>query len=73
MVDTIRTKEYGDFIGKLRKARLEAGLRQIDVAKKLKRTQSYVSRVEVGEQRLDIMELKRFATMYNKDINYFIK
>lgn len=73
MVDTIRTKEYADFIGKLRKARLEAGLRQIDVAKKLKRTQSYVSRVEVGEQRIDILELKRFATMYNKDINYFIK
>ena len=34
MVDTIRTKEYGNFVGKLRKARLEAGLRQIDVAKK---------------------------------------
>ena len=73
MVDTIRTKEYADFIGKLRKARLETGMRQIDVAKKLKRTQSYVSRVEVGEQRLDILELKRFAMMYNKDINYFIK
>ena len=73
MVDTIRTKEYADFLGKLRKARLDAGLRQIDVAKKLKRTQSYVSRVEVGEQRVDILELKRFATMYNKDINYFIK
>ena len=73
MPDTIQTREYGDFVGKLRKARLEAGLRQIDVAKKLKRTQSYVSRVEVGEQRLDILELKRFATMYNKDINYFIK
>lgn len=75
MVDTIRTKEYGDFVGKLRlqKARLEAGLRQIDVAKKLKRTQSYVSRVEVGEQRLDILELQKFAKLYDKDINYFVK
>ena len=50
MVDTIRSKEYADFVGKLRKARLEIGMRQIDVAKKLKRTQSYVSRVEMGEQ-----------------------
>ena len=73
MVDTIRTKEYGGFAGKLRKARLEAGLRQIDVAKKLKRTQSYVSRVEVGEQRLDILELQKFAKLYGKDINYFVK
>lgn len=73
MVDTIRTKEYAGFVGKLRKARLDAGLRQIDVAKKLKRTQSYVSRVEVGEQRLDVLELKKFAILYKKDINYFIK
>ena len=73
MVDTIRSKEYRDFVGKLRKARLESGLRQIDVAKKLKRTQSYVSRVEVGEQRLDILELKRFAQLYKKSLDYFIK
>jgi len=73
MPDTIRTREYADFVGKLRKARLEVGLRQIDVAKKLKRTQSYVSRVEVGEQRLDILELKKFAELYKKDLNYFIK
>ena len=73
MVDTIRTREYADFVGKLRVARLEACLRQIDVAKKLKRTQSYVSRVEVGEQRLDILELKKFAELYKKDLNYFIK
>ena len=73
MVDTIRTKEYADFVGKLRKARLEADLRQIDVAKKLKRTQSYVSRVEMGEQRLDILELKKFAELYKKDLHYFVK
>ena len=73
MVDTIRSKEYRDFVGKLRKARLDAGLRQIDVAKKLKRTQSYVSRVEVGEQRLDILELQKFAKLYGKDLDYFVK
>ncbi len=67
MVDTIRLKEYAIFVEKLQKTRLEAGLRQIDVAKKLKRAQSYVSRVEVGEQRLDILELKKFAELYKKD------
>jgi len=73
MVETLRSKEYAQFVGRLRKARLESGLRQIDVAKKLKRTQSYVSRVEVGEQRLDIIELKKFADLYKKDFNYFVK
>lgn len=72
MVDTIRSKEYADFVGKLKQARIEIGLRQIDVAKKLKRTQSYVSRVEVGEQRLDILELQKFAKLYNKPLEWFV-
>jgi transcriptional regulator with XRE-family HTH domain len=73
MGKTIRTKEYAIFIERMTKARLDAGLRQIDVAKKMKRPQSYISRVESGEYRLDIMEVKKFAQLYNKDINYFIK
>ncbi|MGK2849098.1 MAG: helix-turn-helix domain-containing protein [Minisyncoccota bacterium] len=73
MDKTIRTKEYARFIEKLRKARLEAGLRQIDVAKKIKRPQSYISRVESGEYRLDILEVKRFAKIYGKSVDYFVK
>lgn len=70
---SIRTKEYQDFAEKLRKARLEAGLTQVKVAKKLKRPQSYISKSEAGEQRLDIVEIKQFAKLYGKEINYFIK
>lgn len=72
MSKTIWTKEYAEFIKKLRQARLDAGLKQIDVAKKLKRPQSYISRVESGEYRLDIIEVKRFAKLYAKDINDLI-
>jgi uncharacterized protein Yka (UPF0111/DUF47 family) len=43
------------------------------VAKKLKKTQSYISKVEAGEQRIDFIELKVFAHLYKKDLNYFIK
>jgi transcriptional regulator with XRE-family HTH domain len=73
MGKTIGTKEYAIFIERMTKARLDAGLRQIDVAKKMKRPQSYISRVESGEYRLDIMEVKKFAQLYGKDIGYFIK
>lgn len=72
MDKTIRTKEYARFVEKLRKARLEAGLKQIEVAKKLKRPQSYISRVESGEYRLDILEVKRFAKIYGKSVDYFV-
>jgi len=73
MGKTIRTKEYAIFIEKMKKARLDAGLRQIDVAKKLKRPQSYISRVESGEYRLDILEVKKFANLYDKDVAHFVK
>lgn len=70
---TIHTKGYARFIERLKKARKEAGFRQIDVAKKLKRPQSYISRVESGEYRLDILEVKRFAGLYKKSVEYFLK
>jgi len=72
MEKTIATKEYANFIEKLRKARLDAGLKQIDVAKRLKRPQSYISRMESGEYRVDVLELKRFAKIYGKDMDYFL-
>jgi transcriptional regulator with XRE-family HTH domain len=73
MTKSIRTKEYAYFVGKLKKAREEAGLTQVRVAKKLKRPQSHISNVESGQQRVDVVELQTFAKIYNKDINYFIK
>mgnify|MGYP001619955436 CR=1 FL=1 len=72
MSKTIWTKEYAKFIKKLKQARLKAGLRQIEVAKKLKRPQSYISRVESGGYRLDIVEVKRFAKVYGKNVNELI-
>ncbi len=70
---SIRTKEYQNFALKLKNARLEAGLTQVEAAKKLKRPQSYISKSEAGEQRLDIVEIKKFAVLYKKDIGYFVK
>ena len=73
MVKSIHTKEYAYFVGRLRKARLEAGLTQAQIAKKLGRPQSHISIVESGQQRVDVIELQRFARLYGKNIVYFIK
>ncbi len=72
MEKTIKTKEYARFVEQLKNARLAAGLKQIEVAKKVKRPQSYISRVESGEYRLDILEVKRLAKIYGKSIEYFL-
>lgn len=73
MSRSIRTKEYQSFVQKLKKARLNVGLTQVEAARKLKRPQSYISKSEAGEQRLDIVEIKKFATLYKKDMSYFTK
>lgn len=73
MIKSIHTKEYAYFVERLCKARVDAGLTQIEVAKKLRRPQSHISNVESGQQRVDVIELQRFAKIYSKSIDYFLK
>ncbi len=73
MKNSIYTKEYQAFLQVLKQARIEAGLTQSDVAKKLKQHQSYVSKCESGERRVDVVELKKFASLYGKKISDFVE
>jgi transcriptional regulator with XRE-family HTH domain len=72
MSKSIYSKEYKNTIEKLKKARLEIGLKQEEVAKKLKKPQSYLSKIERGERRIDVAELQELAKIYKKEINYFV-
>lgn len=73
MKKSVHTKEYAVFVDRLKKARIESGLTQAEVAKKLGRPQSHISNVESGQQRVDVIELKRFAKIYRKDTSYFLR
>jgi len=65
-------KEYQEIIRRLKQARLKAGLTQADVARKLGRPQSFVSKIESGERRLDVGEFKLLAALYPDPISdYF--
>ena len=70
MSKSIYSKDYRNMVEKLKKARLDAGLKQEDVALKLKKPQSYISKIERVERRVDIAELKELAKIYKKDINF---
>ncbi|MBP7846461.1 MAG: helix-turn-helix transcriptional regulator [Candidatus Pacebacteria bacterium] len=72
MPDSIYKKEYQTVIKRLKDARVESGLKQEEVANKLGKPQSYVSKIERGERRVDIAEIKLFAKVYQKSIDYFI-
>jgi transcriptional regulator with XRE-family HTH domain len=62
-----------DFLQRLRQARKDAGLTQVEVARRLGRTQSFVTKAERGERRLDVVELKAFARVYRKPVSYFLE
>ncbi|MHB8442766.1 MAG: helix-turn-helix domain-containing protein [Patescibacteria group bacterium] len=68
----IYSKEQSKLVSKLIKARLDCNLTQLQVSKKLGRTQSYISKIESGQLRIDVVELKKFARIYNKDIMGFL-
>lgn len=72
MVETIYSKEHKYIVKQLKKAREEAGLDQEQVAGLLKKTQSYISKIESGQRKIDVIQLKEFAKIYKKDLNYFI-
>lgn len=72
MDKTIYTQEHRAIVQRLIKARKEIGLKQEDVAKLLERTQSFVSKVEAGQKRIDVVELKQFARIYKKPLGFFI-
>ncbi len=53
----------------LRDLRLERELRQTDIAERLGETQSYVSRYEKGEQRLDLVELRAICRVLDVSLS----
>ena len=62
---------YRRFREKLRQARLEAELTQRQVARLLGKPQSFMSKVESGERRLDFVESQALARIYGKTFEYF--
>jgi transcriptional regulator with XRE-family HTH domain len=69
--DQAYQKAYRDFIGRLAQARRDAGLTQVEVAKKLGRAHSFVSKCELGERRVDFVELQQLSQLYGKDLAFF--
>jgi len=73
MSKTIYTEEHKNLIRKLKSARLLAKLDQKTAAKRLNKSQSYISKMESGQRRIDLVQLKQIAEIYGKNIEYFIK
>jgi len=73
MSKTIYSKDHKFLTEQLKKARVEAGFDQKKAAKLLRKSQSYISKIEAGQRRIDVIQLKEFARIYKKSLDYFIK
>lgn len=73
MEKAIYSDDHKYLVERLKRAREEAGLDQTTVAKLLGRTQSYISKVESGQRQIDIVELKQFARIYKKNLDFFLR
>lgn len=73
MSKTIYSKDHKFITEQLKKARIDAGFDQEKVAELLGKTQSYISKIEAGQRRIDVVQLKEFAKAYKKPLDYFIK
>lgn len=73
MSKTIYSKDHKFLTEQLKKARIEAGFDQEKAAKQLGKTQSYISKIEAGQRRVDVVQLKEFAKAYKKSLDFFIK
>jgi DNA-binding XRE family transcriptional regulator len=65
VIRSIFTDDYKNLIGLLTDARKKAGVTQAELAGRLSQTQSYVSKYENSERRLDFAEVMEIARALN--------
>jgi len=67
----LRGKDHARLL--LRRCRLEAGLRQADLARRLGQPQSFVSKYETGERRIDVSELREICLALEIPLSEFVR
>jgi transcriptional regulator with XRE-family HTH domain len=69
---SVHTATYLRFRRMLEQARLDAGMTQTDLAKKVGWQQTDISKVERGERRLVVVEFLQFAKALELDVAKFL-
>jgi transcriptional regulator with XRE-family HTH domain len=64
---TIFGEQHSKLVELLRRARVQAGLTQVQAAKRLGCRQTFISKIECGERRLDIVEFAVICGAYRAD------
>lgn len=70
---SIYRPQYKTLIRLLRQMRDDAGLQQEELAARLHRPQSFISNVERGRRRLDLLQLREYCTACGQDLVGFVQ
>lgn len=70
--DRAYQRAYSAFRGRLVKAREDAGMTQGEVNERMGKSHSFISKCELGERRVDFVELQMLAKIYDKSISFFL-
>ena len=70
---SIFTTEYAVFRDLLRELRTDKGLTQVQLSETLGMPQSFVSKYETGERRLDVIELREVCQSLGTALTAFAK
>lgn len=69
---SVHSPAYQFMLRRLRQARQKAELTQSQVAERLGRSQSFVSKIESGERKIDPIELLELARVYGHGVDFFL-
>ncbi|HRZ13717.1 MAG TPA: helix-turn-helix transcriptional regulator [Kiritimatiellia bacterium] len=70
---SVYSPAYQDFIQRLRLARKQARLTQVEASRRLGKPHSFISKCELGERRVDLIEALRLAKLYKKPLSFFTR
>ncbi len=73
MEKSIVSAEYGVLLDLLRRTRAKSGMTQVELAKRIGETQSRVSKIERGELRLDVIQLRSICHAMEIDWIKFLR
>ena len=73
MADKHRTPQQRRLQSVLREVRKQRGLTQLELADLLGKPQSYVSKYESGERRLDLPEIERVCQAVDVELTDFVR
>lgn len=70
---SIHDPRYQDLIKRLIELRESKNVTQVELARRLNKPQSYVSKIEILERRIDVIELRDWLSILEQDLAKFLE